>query len=188
MIGVVIATGDKTVIGRIANLASQTSQQETPVQIEVKNFVKKLSLLAFVMAVVFFIIAMARGKTFIFSFINVFVVVMIAVIPEGLPLTVMSCLAVTAKKMSEKNIFVKELRSVETLGSATVIASDKTGTLTQNVMTVMQLWCDLMPMNAQQIMHDAPLPIFEANTTLAMQVDTTTTTNNNNDVGEKKTY
>lgn len=63
--------------------------------------------------------------------------------PEGLPATVTSCLTVCAQRLASRNVFIKKLDSVETLGSCTVVASDKTGTLTQNKMTVSHLWVDM---------------------------------------------
>jgi len=88
---------------------------------------------------------------------------MVANVPEGLPMTVVSCLTITAKRMAAKNVFIKQLRSVETLGSASVIASDKTGTLTQNKMTVSRLWVDLNPLTVDAALRDLPVSILKNN-------------------------
>lgn len=71
-----------------------------------------------------------------------FIVIIVANVPQGLPATVTSLLAVATQRLADRNIFVKKLNSVETLGAASVIASDKTGTLTKNVMTVTEIWVD----------------------------------------------
>lgn len=126
--GVVFATGDASLIGQIAGLAGATKKEDTTLQKEIKLFVKSLTLFALILGIIFFVISMARGNDWITAFINAFIVVMIACCPEGLPMTVVSCLTITAKRLGEKNVFVKQLQSVETLGSITVIATDKTGT------------------------------------------------------------
>ena len=153
-IGIVYATGDRTLIGKIAHLASQTTTVDTTLQREVKGFVKKLTVFSFIMGLVFFFIGLGRGQNAISAFINGFIVVMIANVPEGLPVTVVTILTITGRRLAALNVFVKQLSSVETLGSATVIASDKTGTLTQNKMTVSRLWFDLTPMTTETIYRD----------------------------------
>ena len=125
--GVVFATGDASLIGQIAGLAGATKKEDTTLQREIKIFVKTLTIFSVFLGAVFFIIGMARGQNWIYAFINGFIVVMIACVPEGLPMTVVSCLTITARRLGEKNVFVKQLQSVETLGSITVIATDKTG-------------------------------------------------------------
>ena len=153
-VGVVYATGDRTLIGKIARLASATTTVDTTLQREVKGFVKKLTVFSFIMGLVFFFIGLGRGQNAISAFINGFIVVMIANVPEGLPVTVVTILTITGRRLAALNVFVKQLSSVETLGSATVIASDKTGTLTQNKMTVSRLWFDLTPMTTETIYRD----------------------------------
>ena len=153
-VGIVFATGDKTYIGRIAGLTSGTEQDLTPIQKEVKTFVIRLAIFAFILGSIFLIIAFSRRKSWIDAIINSFIVVLIACVPEGLPLTVVSCLTITAKRMAKRNVFIKQLRSVETLGSANVIASDKTGTLTMNKMTVSHLWFDFHPVNSDTVIND----------------------------------
>jgi len=139
-IGVVFATGDYTMIGKIARVSSDTTQVQTPIQKETNIFVRNIAIFAFVIGAIFFILALAQKQPVLDSFINSFVLMLIAIVPQGLPLTVVSCLAITAKRLAERSVFVKELRSVETLGSTTVLASDKTGTLTQNKMVASRIW------------------------------------------------
>ncbi len=121
--GVVIASGDKSLIGQIAGLAGQTKSEPTTLQKEINIFVRNLSIFALCLGTIFFCIGLARGQGVVFSFINGFIVVLIACVPQGLPITVVSCLTITSKRLSEQNVFVKQLQSVETLGSITVIAT-----------------------------------------------------------------
>ncbi|TMW69051.1 hypothetical protein Poli38472_001207 [Pythium oligandrum] len=141
-LGLVLSIGDNTVIGRIAKLASSTEQRETNMQREVATFVRFISALAVSMATVLFIIGVARtkGKDALNTFVSGFLVIIVANVPQGLPATVTSLLTITATRMASRNIFVKRLDCVETLGSMTLIATDKTGTLTKNVMTVTDTW------------------------------------------------
>ncbi|KAM4015308.1 potassium-transporting ATPase alpha chain 2-like [Anomaloglossus baeobatrachus] len=139
--GMVINTGDRTVIGRIASLASQVGDQKTPIALEIEHFVHMISGLAVFVGVVFFVISVAMG----YSALNAIVFcigIVVAYVPEGLIATVTVCLSLTAKRMAKKNCLVKNLEAVETLGSTSVICSDKTGTLTQNRMTVAHMWFD----------------------------------------------
>ncbi|GAB9476274.1 putative hydrolase [Globisporangium polare] len=141
-LGVVLSIGDKTVIGRIAKLASSTEERETNMQREVKSFVRFISVLAVTMATALFTIGVIRrkGDDVLNTFVNGFLVIIVANVPQGLPATVTSLLTITAKRMAAHNIFVKRLDCVETMGSLTLIATDKTGTLTKNVMTVTDTW------------------------------------------------
>jgi magnesium-transporting ATPase (P-type) len=139
--GVVTKTGDATMIGSIATLAAGSGRvEETLLEKEIHRFVNFIAIIAVVTAFVFFGIGMGRGRPFISTFINGFIVVLVANVPEGLPATVTSCLSITAKRMASHNVMIKRTNIIESLGSATVIASDKTGTLTQNRMTVENMW------------------------------------------------
>ncbi|KAJ1133374.1 hypothetical protein NDU88_011669 [Pleurodeles waltl] len=139
--GIVINTGDRTVIGRIAFLASGVGNQKTPIALEIEHFVHMISGLAVAVGIVFFIISIAMGYNVLNSIIFCIGIV-VAYVPEGLLATVTVCLSLTAKRMAKKNCLVKNLEAVETLGSTSVICSDKTGTLTQNRMTVAHMWFD----------------------------------------------
>lgn len=139
--GVVIGTGDRTVMGQIAGLATETSNEDSPISIEIKKFIQLISAVAITLGVVFFIIGLTNGTEIIKNVVFM-IGIIVANVPEGLLATVTVSLALTAKRMHQKNVLVKNLEAVETLGSTTVIASDKTGTLTQNRMTVQHCWYD----------------------------------------------
>ncbi|XP_073425979.1 potassium-transporting ATPase alpha chain 2-like isoform X2 [Dendrobates tinctorius] len=145
--GIAINTGDRTVIGRIASLASQVGNQKTPIALEIEHFVHLISGLAVGVGIVFFIIAICMGYRALDAIIFCIGIV-VAYVPEGLLATVTVCLSLTAKRMAKKSCLVKNLEAVETLGSTSVICSDKTGTLTQNRMTVSHMWFDNLIHNA----------------------------------------
>ena len=141
-VGVVLATGDRSILGQIAVLTTGQKENPSTMEVEVERFVRFISVLAVSMALIFFIIAVARraGEGALDAFINGFLIIIVANVPQGLPATVTSLQLIVAKKLSLKNVFVKRLDAVETLGAVTVICSDKTGTLTQNKMTVVDSW------------------------------------------------
>merc|ERR1712025_27482 len=130
-----------TLIGSIAALAAGTDTVKTPIAIEIEHFIHIITAVAVVLGTTFLCIGVARGETVITSLVFM-IGIIVANVPEGLLATVTVALSRTAKKMKEKNVLVKNLEAVETLGSTTVIASDKTGTLTQNRMTVQHAWYD----------------------------------------------
>lgn len=139
--GIVIRRGDKSVMGRIAALASDTSSGDSPIAQEIDHFIKIISWIAIGIGAIFFILAKVIGYTWLESVIFL-IGIIVANVPEGLLATVTACLSLTAKRMQKKNCLVKNLEAVETLGSTSTICSDKTGTLTQNRMTVAHLWFD----------------------------------------------
>lgn len=138
---VVVRTGDRTLMGKIAGLTTETANDETPIAIEIGHFIHLISGVAIFLGVTFFIIGLILGTPVIKNVVFC-IGIIVANVPEGLLATVTVSLALTAQRMYKKNVLVKNLESVETLGSTTVIASDKTGTLTQNRMTVMHAWYD----------------------------------------------
>ena len=138
-VGCVINTGDRTVIGQIANLAQAAQTAETPLSTEIDRFIKIISAVAIILGVTFFILGIIYGYDIITNLVFA-IGIIVANVPEGLLATVTVSLALTAKRMAKKKVLVKNLESVETLGSTSCICSDKTGTLTQNVMTVSSLW------------------------------------------------
>ena len=137
--GIVVGTGDRTVMGQIAGLATETSAEASPISKEIKKFIQLISVIAISLGITFFILGALLG-TGIVSNVVFTIGIIVANVPEGLLATVTVSLALTAKRMHSKNVLVKNLEAVETLGSTTVIASDKTGTLTQNRMTVQHCW------------------------------------------------
>uniref|UniRef100_A0A8B9GQD1 ATPase Na+/K+ transporting subunit alpha 1 n=1 Tax=Astyanax mexicanus TaxID=7994 RepID=A0A8B9GQD1_ASTMX len=139
--GIVINTGDRTVMGRIAILASSLEVGQTPINIEIEHFIHIITGVAFFLGGTFCILSMILGYTWLEAVIFL-IGLIVANVPEGLLATVTVCLTLTAKRMAKKNCLVKNLEAVETLGSTSTICSDKTGTLTQNRMTVAHMWFD----------------------------------------------
>ncbi|XP_073426857.1 sodium/potassium-transporting ATPase subunit alpha-3 [Dendrobates tinctorius] len=139
--GVVIATGDRTVMGRIATLASGLESGKTPIAKEIEHFIHLITGVAVFLGITFFILSLILGYTWLEAVIFL-IGIIVANVPEGLLATVTVCLTLTAKRMARKNCLVKNLEAVETLGSTSTICSDKTGTLTQNRMTVAHMWFD----------------------------------------------
>uniref|UniRef100_A0A8B9JB36 Sodium/potassium-transporting ATPase subunit alpha n=1 Tax=Astyanax mexicanus TaxID=7994 RepID=A0A8B9JB36_ASTMX len=139
--GIVIATGDHTVMGRIATLASGLEVGQTPINIEIEHFIHIITGVAVFLGVSFFILSIILGYTWLEAVVFL-IGIIVANVPEGLLATVTVCLTLTAKRMARKNCLVKNLEAVETLGSTSTICSDKTGTLTQNRMTVAHMWFD----------------------------------------------
>ncbi len=134
--GVVIAIGMQTEFGKIARLTTTTEKDKSPLQKEIFKigmFVAKITL---VISVILFAVGiLIQGRSFVEAFLFS-VSVAVAAVPEGLPATITIALAIGVQRLAKKNAIVKQLASVETLGSTTVICTDKTGTLTKNEMTV----------------------------------------------------
>merc|ERR1711970_416545 len=140
-VGMVVNIGDNTVMGRIAGLASGLEGGQTPIAKEIEHFIHIITAVAVFLGVSFFIIAFILGYNWLDAVIFL-IGIIVANVPEGLLATVTVCLTLTAKRMAAKNCLVKNLEAVETLGSTSTICSDKTGTLTQNRMTVAHMWFD----------------------------------------------
>merc|ERR1712180_379520 len=140
-VGMVVNIGDNTVMGRIAGLASGLGSGQTPIAKEIEHFIHIITGVAVFLGVSFFIIAFILGYNWLDAVIFL-IGIIVANVPEGLLATVTVCLTLTAKRMAAKNCLVKNLEAVETLGSTSCICSDKTGTLTQNRMTVAHMWYD----------------------------------------------
>merc|ERR1740122_284619 len=140
-VGMVVNIGDETVMGRIAGLASGLASGQTPIAKEIEHFIHLITAVAVFLGVSFFIIAFILGYNWLDAVIFL-IGIIVANVPEGLLATVTVCLTLTAKRMASKNCLVKNLEAVETLGSTSTICSDKTGTLTQNRMTVAHMWFD----------------------------------------------
>nr|CDJ92560.1 ATPase and Haloacid dehalogenase hydrolase domain containing protein [Haemonchus contortus] len=141
-LGIVIRTGKFTVLGGIANLHTQIPPTKSKLQAELRTFAQFISALAICMAAAMFLIGciVAKFENVLDHFVVGFLVVIVANIPQGLPATVMSQLRIIARRMAQKNIYIKNLNLIDELGAATVICADKSGTLTMNQMVVTDLW------------------------------------------------
>lgn len=135
--GIVVATGMNTEVGKIANMLENTDELETPLKKKLETVGKILSIVGIIVSILIFIIGFIYGKDVI-SLLMISISLAISVIPEGLPATATIVMALGVQRMANKNALVKKLPAVETLGSASVICTDKTGTLTQNKMTVVK--------------------------------------------------
>ena len=146
--GIVVETGMNTEVGKIAGIINDTVDTETPLQIKLNKLGKTLGIVAIVICIIIFIVGIAIGKDAMEMFMTA-VSLAVAAIPEGLAAVSTIVLAIGVQRMVKKNAIVKKLPAVETLGSATVICSDKTGTLTQNKMTVQKVFYDNILQNVQ---------------------------------------
>ncbi|MBP5427352.1 MAG: calcium-translocating P-type ATPase, PMCA-type [Clostridiales bacterium] len=138
-LAVVVATGMKTQVGDIANLLDREEDQKTPLQEKIASLSKYLGLVSILACVVVFIIGMINGMRLKDIFM-VSIALAVSAIPEGLPAIITIVLAMGVTKMAKKNAIIRKLPAVEILGSASVICSDKTGTLTQNRMTLVEIY------------------------------------------------
>ncbi len=147
---IVVETGMNTEVGKIAGMINATEKQETPLQRRLNSLGKTLGIAALAICAVIFFIGLLQEKGVIDMFMTA-VSLAVAVIPEGLVAVSTIVLAIGVQKMVKKNAIVKKLPAVETLGSSTVICSDKTGTLTQNKMTVEKIFCNDVVTNVGQV-------------------------------------
>ena len=146
----VTGTGMNTEIGKIASLMNQTKEKETPLQISLNQFSQRLAIAIMAICVVVFALSYYRGMTFLDSMMFA-VALAVAAIPEALSSIVTIVQAMGTQKMAKENAIIKELKAVESLGCVSVICSDKTGTLTQNKMTVQQIYIDGAVMEKEQL-------------------------------------
>ncbi|OTF82492.1 hypothetical protein BLA29_001405 [Euroglyphus maynei] len=138
-IGIIIATGDNTVIGDLASIVSNIGEQTTPIAREISSFVNIITIISLLSGALFFGLTIYFGQSIFNAFI-LMIGITVGNVPEGLLPALTVVLTVAAKRMAAKKCMVKHLEAVETLGSTSVICTDKTGTLTQNRMTVEHLW------------------------------------------------
>ena len=136
-LGVVTSVGMNTEVGKIAHMLENTDELDTPLKRKLEAVGKTLSIVGIIVSILIFIIGLLYGKDII-SLLMISISLAISVIPEGLPATATIVMALGVQRMAKKNALVKKLPAVETLGSASVICTDKTGTLTQNKMTVVK--------------------------------------------------
>ncbi len=137
--GVVVATGMSTALGRVADLLQEHAGGTTPLQRRLSTLGKRLALAALIVCALVFFTGLARGEPVDVMFLTA-VSLAVAAIPESLPAVVTIALALGARRMARRNALIRRLPAVETLGSVTVICSDKTGTLTENEMLIERVW------------------------------------------------
>ena len=147
--GIVVETGMTTEVGKIAGMINQAEEQTTPLQDKLNKLGKTLGIAALLICIFIFIVGLIQGKEPIHMFMTA-VSLAVAAIPEGLVAVSTIVLAIGVQKMVKRNAIVKRLPAVETLGSATVICSDKTGTLTQNKMTVEKIFINSETKNLEE--------------------------------------
>ena len=139
--GIVADTGMRTQIGLIAQMIQEEGAEDTPLQKKLAQMGKLLGIAALAICAVVFLVGVLEGRDVLEMFMTA-VSLAIAAVPEGLPAVVTICLALGMREMVQRHALIRKLPAVETLGSATVICTDKTGTLTQNEMTAGHVWAD----------------------------------------------
>ncbi|MDO5035373.1 MAG: cation-translocating P-type ATPase [Porphyromonas sp.] len=164
--GIVVGTGMNTEVGKIAGMLNEAPEQETPMQKRINQLGKVLGYTALGICVLIFVVGLIYGNDLL-EMLMMAVSLAVAAIPEGLQVITTLVLAMGVQRLVKQNAIVRNLPSVETLGSASVICSDKTGTLTQNKMTVVRLWtprgevdtteADLEEVNIKQLLLSATL-------------------------------
>jgi P-type Ca2+ transporter type 2C len=137
--GIVVSTAENTEFGKIAELVKGTRKSSTPLQRKIAQFVKTLMIAIFALGALNLLLGYLVGFNFSYSFLAT-IALIVAAVPEMLPMLVTSILALSASAMARKNALIRLLPAAETLGSTTVICSDKTGTLTKNEMTVVKVY------------------------------------------------
>ena len=148
--GIVVETGMNTEVGKIAEMIDSTEETETPLQVKLNNLGKTLGIVALLLCFIIFIAGLLYGKEPIHMFMTA-VSLAVAAIPEGLAAVSTIVLAIGVGRMVKQNAIVKKLPAVETLGCASVICSDKTGTLTQNKMTVLKIFANSKIVDIEKI-------------------------------------
>jgi Ca2+-transporting ATPase len=137
--GLVVRTGRNTEMGKIASMASSTVTAMSPLQMELNNLAKWLTAIVVFLSAVLFFVGVQQGFT-VFNSLIYALGIAVASVPQALPAQVTVALSAASKRLADRRVVVKSLPSVETLGSTSVICTDKTGTLTKNEMTVTGLW------------------------------------------------
>jgi Ca2+-transporting ATPase len=148
--GIVVATGMASEVGKIASMIQSVPETKTPMQERLDKLGRVLAIAALAICLVIFIVGVIYGRDLLGMFMTA-VSLAVAAIPEGLPAVATIVLAVGVQRLVRKNAIVRKLPSVETLGSTQVICSDKTGTLTQNRMTVVKIYCDGRAVDAAEL-------------------------------------
>ena len=156
-LGVAVATGMDTEIGKIAKMLHDDSKNLTPLQKKLAQLGKMLGFVVLIICILMFFVAMIQKRDLFEMFLTA-ISLAVAAIPEGLPAMVTIVLAVGVQRMIKKNAIVRKLPAIETLGSVNIICSDKTGTLTQNKMTVTKFYADdtlddILKLDANNFIH-----------------------------------
>ena len=177
---VVTAIGMSTEIGKIANLLESAQEKKTPLQVNLDNFGKKLAYVILVISAIIFALNIFRGHAIMDSLMFA-VSLAVAAIPEALSSIVTIVLALGTQKMSHENAIIRKLHAVESLGSISVICSDKTGTLTQNKMTVQKVYVDEKIVPHDKLDHDK---LLEKNLVLMALLCNDAVTTENKEIGD----
>lgn len=158
-------TGMNTELGKIATLMEETQEKKTPLQVSLDDFSKKLAIGVIIICAIVFALNIYRGSTILDSLMFA-VALAVAAIPEALSSIVTIVLSIGTQKMSKEHAIIKKLRAVEGLGCVSVICSDKTGTLTQNKMTVKSIFVDDKLITSEEIDLNNPLAKFLVNSSI----------------------
>ncbi len=161
----VTKTGMNTELGKIATLMEETQEKATPLQVSLDEFSKKLAIGIIGVCILVFALSMYRGTNLLDSLMFA-VALAVAAIPEALSSIVTIVLAIGTQSMAKENAIIKKLKAVEGLGCVSVICSDKTGTLTQNKMTVKKIFIDNKTIDCENININSPLESFLLNSSI----------------------
>ncbi len=153
----VIATGDQTRFGQIAKTLKEIKEVKTPLQRKLETFTKQIGIIGITASIIVFILSFVKEKNTIESFILA-VSLAVAAVPEGLPAVMTIILSIGVERMAKRKTIVKKLNAIETMGSLTLIATDKTGTLTTNEMRVQKIWVDEKLYDAKNPPHSSNHP------------------------------
>lgn len=159
---VVVATGKDTEVGKIAQMLNSAEQTVTPLQRNITHLSKILSVLVLAIAVIIFALGMLTKRETPLDMLLTAISLAVAAIPEGLPAIVTITLALGTQAMAKRHALIRKLQAVETLGATEIIASDKTGTLTKNQMTIEQLMLNGQVTAANDFKIDADSPLTKA--------------------------
>ncbi|MCY6958086.1 cation-translocating P-type ATPase [Clostridium brassicae] len=152
----VTSVGMDTELGKVAELLENTKEKRTPLQVNLDNFSKKLAAAILIICVIVFGLNMHRGYAFVDSFIFA-VALAVAAIPEALSSIVTIVLSLGTQKIAKENAIVRKLQTIESLGNISIICSDKTGTLTQNKMTVKKIYIDNKILDYNELNPEKPI-------------------------------
>lgn len=184
---IVVSIGLKTEIGKIADSINNTEEEKSPLTIRVEKLSKQISMLVLIVAIVINVVLIIKDVPYheIFLFV---IALAVSAMPEGLPLALTMALTIASNKMAKKNVIVRKLKSAESLGSCTVIASDKTGTLTVNEQTAKKI---LLPDNDEYNISGIGFSfdgeVTGKNIKLAKEITCLGVINNESDVDEHQT-